>query len=56
MQLATSLGLGVFAAIGGYIFAAHALSDPAYAPLAALLVGAGTCVTVRFCVGIVDDA
>ncbi|KAG8705499.1 hypothetical protein FRC09_002923 [Ceratobasidium sp. 395] len=56
VQLATSLGLGVFAAIGGYIFAAHGLSDPAYAPLAALLVGAGTCATVRFCVGVVDDA
>ncbi|KAG8734497.1 hypothetical protein FRC10_011695, partial [Ceratobasidium sp. 414] len=55
-DLATSLGLGVFAAIGGYIFAAHGLSDPTYAPLAALLVGAGTCATVRFCLGVVDDA
>ncbi|QRV75426.1 Plasma-membrane choline transporter [Ceratobasidium sp. AG-Ba] len=55
-SLATSLGLGVFAAIGGYIFAAHALSDPTYAPLAALLIGAGTTATVRFCVGVVDDA
>ncbi|QRV90121.1 Plasma-membrane choline transporter [Ceratobasidium sp. AG-Ba] len=55
-SLAASLGLGVFAAIGGYIFAAHALSDPTYAPLAALLIGAGTTATVRFCVGVVDDA
>lgn len=56
VQFATALALGVFASIGGYIFAAHALSDPAYAPLAAALVGAGTCASVRFGVGIVDDA
>ena len=56
VQFATALALGVFAAIGGYIFAAHALSDPAYAPLAAALVGAGTCASVRFGVGVVDDA
>ncbi|CAE6441831.1 unnamed protein product [Rhizoctonia solani] len=56
VQLATAIALGVFASIGGYIFAAHALGDPTYAPLAAALFGAGTTVSVRFCVGIVDDA
>ncbi|KAB5591491.1 hypothetical protein CTheo_5048 [Ceratobasidium theobromae] len=55
IQIAAALGFGVFAAIGGYIYAAHALSDPKYAPLAALLVGAGTYVTVRFGMGVVDD-
>ncbi|CAE7076398.1 unnamed protein product [Rhizoctonia solani] len=56
IQLATAIAFGVFASIGGYIFAAHALGDPTYAPLAAALVGAGTTASVRFCVGIVDDA
>ncbi|CAE6427325.1 unnamed protein product [Rhizoctonia solani] len=56
VQLATAIALGVFASIGAYIFAAHALGDPTYAPLAAALVGAGTTASVRFCVGIVDDA
>jgi hypothetical protein len=56
VQLATAIALGVFASIGGYIFAAHSLGDPTYAPLAAALVGAGTTASVRFCVGIVDDA
>ncbi|CUA78360.1 hypothetical protein RSOLAG22IIIB_13098 [Rhizoctonia solani] len=56
VQLATAIAFGVFASIGAYIFAAHALGDPTYAPLAAALVGAGTTASVRFCVGIVDDA
>ncbi|CAE6448051.1 unnamed protein product [Rhizoctonia solani] len=56
VQLATAIALGVFASIGAYIFAAHALGDPTYAPLAAALVGAGTTASVRFCIGIVDDA
>ncbi|CAE6465611.1 hypothetical protein ACGC1H_002556 [Rhizoctonia solani] len=56
VQLATAIALGVLASIGAYIFAAHALGDPTYAPLAAALVGAGTTASVRFCVGIVDDA
>ncbi|CAE6445513.1 unnamed protein product [Rhizoctonia solani] len=56
VQLATAIAFGVLASIGAYIFAAHALGDPTYAPLAAALVGAGTTASVRFCVGIVDDA
>ncbi|KAJ1307971.1 hypothetical protein OPQ81_002048 [Rhizoctonia solani] len=56
IQLVTAIAFGVFASIGAYIFAAHTLGDPTYAPLAAALVGAGTTASVRFCIGIVDDA
>jgi hypothetical protein len=52
----SSLSLAAVSAIGGYIFAAHTLSGPTNAPLAALLCGAVTYLTVRFGIGLAEDA
>ncbi|KAG8930866.1 hypothetical protein FRC02_003559 [Tulasnella sp. 418] len=56
LLLLSSLSVALFAAVGGYIFAAHTLSGPSNAPLMALLTGGVTFMTVRFGIGVGEDA
>lgn len=52
----SALALAVFSAVGGYVFAAHTLSGPTNAPLAALTCGCVTYLTVRFGLSLAEDA
>ncbi|KAI5124375.1 hypothetical protein M0805_008978 [Coniferiporia weirii] len=42
-------------ALSTYLFVAHTLNAPGYAPVAALLAGGVTVLVGRFCVGLVED-
>ncbi|KAG8890579.1 hypothetical protein FRB98_007133 [Tulasnella sp. 332] len=52
----SSLSIALVAAVGGYIFAAHSLHGPGNAFLMALLTGGVTFMTVKFGVGVGEDA
>lgn len=52
----SAFSLAVFSAVGGYVFAAHTLSGPTNAPLAALTCGCVTYLTVKFGLGLGEDA
>ncbi|KDQ10206.1 hypothetical protein BOTBODRAFT_190664 [Botryobasidium botryosum FD-172 SS1] len=56
LQTLLALSLAVLAAIAGYIFASHSLAGPSNAPLAALLTGGVTYLTVGFGMGLSEDA
>ena len=51
----TPLTLTLPFALTAYLFVAHALNAPGYAPLAALLAGGMTALVGLFCVGLVED-
>lgn len=51
----TPLTLTLPFALTTYLFVAHALGVPEYAPLAALLAGGVTALVGLFCVGLVTD-
>lgn len=61
----TSASLGILAitpltltlpfALSAYLFVAHTLGAPGYAPLGALLAGGVTALVGRFCTGLVED-
>ncbi|THH11841.1 hypothetical protein EW145_g388 [Phellinidium pouzarii] len=51
----TPLTLAFPFALSAYLFVAHTLGAPGYAPLAALLAGGVTVLVGRFCVGLVED-
>lgn len=51
----TPLTLTLPFALCAYLFVAHTLAAPGYAPVAALLAGGVTALVGRFCVGLVED-
>lgn len=52
----SALSLAVFSAVGGYVYAAHTLKGPTNAPLAAFTCGCVTFLTVKFGLGLGEDA
>ncbi|KAF9505846.1 hypothetical protein BS47DRAFT_488477 [Hydnum rufescens UP504] len=52
----SALSLAVLSAIGGFLFAAHSLAAPTNAPLSAFTCGIVTFLTVRFGLGLGEDA
>ncbi|KAG9039644.1 hypothetical protein FRB95_009225 [Tulasnella sp. JGI-2019a] len=56
LLILSSLSIALVAAVGGYIFAAHSLHGPGNAFLMALLTGGVTFMTVKFGVGVGEDA
>lgn len=52
----SALSLAVLSAVGGYVFAAHTLAGPTNAPLASLVCGGVTFLTVRFGLSLGEDA
>ncbi|KAH8117285.1 plasma-membrane choline transporter-domain-containing protein [Phellopilus nigrolimitatus] len=51
----TPLTLTLPFALSAYLFVAHTLGAPGYAPMAALLAGGVTALVGKFCVGLVED-
>lgn len=51
----TPLTLTLPFALGAYLFVAHTLGAPGYAPIAAFLAGGVTALVGMFCVGLVED-
>ena len=51
----TPLTLKLPFALSTYLFTAHTLGAPSYAPVAALLAGGVTALVGRFCVSLVED-
>lgn len=55
MLTITPLTLTLPFALTAYLFVAHTLGAPGYAPVAALLAGGVTALVGKFCVGLVED-
>ncbi len=51
----TPLTLTLPFALSAYLFVAHTLGAPGYAPVAALFAGGVTALVGMFCVGLVED-
>lgn len=52
----SSTALGIFTGTAGYLYMAHALSNPAYAPVAGLLCGGVPFLAVRAGAAVLGDA
>jgi hypothetical protein len=52
----SSTAMGLFTATAGYLYMAHSLSNPAYAPVAGLLCGGVPFLAVRAGAAVLGDA